>query len=185
MSDLSTPDVIGIVLGCWGGFFVILYIVCVIIGYRKDYAEDLKGLPVECENFESENSDQGIIQYNRRYLAKEDDRSFAEDARTIVGEENESDGSIYGGAEASSQGLTKDNGQQMTEQDKESFNKDGRTFTGEERDMKSVDVTETGYSEECHGVPKDDGQQSTRNSLGEENGRTSADLNEKGYCGRG
>ena len=181
MSGLSESAQVGILLGCVCALYLLVGIIERIEERHEIDAEDHQELPVYRGNSNSENNgqDQGVIPDNGQHLTEEDDKSFDEDARTIVGEENESNTSKYGVTKNGSQGLTEFDGQKMTEKDKESFDGEGRTITGEEKDTSSVDLTEKGYSEECYGVPKDDGQHSTRTSLGEGMERTSVDLNKK------
>ena len=152
---------------------------------RATHADDHQGLPSYRENCQPENTgqDQGVIQDNGPQLAEEHEQSFNEDARTIVGEENESNNSKYGVTTDDSQGLTNLNGQEMTEEDKESFDGESGTNTGEGKDVSSVGITERGYPEACYGVPKNEGQHSTQKKVEEGNEWTSVDLNE-GYTGR-
>ena len=98
-----------------------------------------------------------------------------------------------GDSENSSQDLIEDDGPHITEEEvKESFDEDARTIVGEEHGMRSVDLSEKGYSEECCSVFKEYGQHSIKEdtksfdadgqkSLGEENGKSSLDLTEKLY----
>ncbi|KAK0512724.1 hypothetical protein JMJ35_004741 [Cladonia borealis] len=175
----------GIIIGSFSGLLLLCEIVRRIEERHQVHASDRQELPVYRENCQPENTgqDQGVIQDNGPHLAEQNDESFDEDARTIVGEENESDGSKCGVAEAVSQGLTKDNGQNMTEKNRKTFDEVDGTITVEEKDLSSGYITEEVYCEEYYGVPKNEGQHSTRKSLGEGNEWTSVELNE-GYPGR-
>ena len=179
-SNISTPTCIGIIVGSILSIYVVAYVRGVIHDYRASAAD--------CESGNPENGGQGVIENNGRHSNEEDEKSFDEDARTIVGEENGSSDCEHGIANDISQSLTKDNGQRMTNEDKKRFKEDWRTFTGEEKDMSSVDLTEKGYSEECCGIFNEDRQHSIeedqnicdeygRKSLGEEDEKSYTDLN--------
>ena len=184
-SGAEAGQIFGIIFGLFGFGILCGIIRCIVLGHKTD-AEDHQGLPRYSKNCPPENTgqEQGVIQDNEPHLAEQNDESFDEDARTIVGEENESNVSRHGVTRDNGPGLTESNGRNTTEEDKDNFDGKGTTITGEEKDVSSVDLTERGYPGECYDVPKDDGPLSTRKSLGEGNEWTSVDLNENGYPGR-
>ena len=181
-SGAEAGQIFGIIFGLCGFGILCGIIRCIVVRHKTD-AEDDQGLPRYRKNCPPENTgqEQGAIQDKEAHLAEQNDESFDEDARTIVGEENERNNSIHSAATDNSQGLSGSNGQKLN--GKASFDGESGTITGEAKYVSSVDLTERGCSGDRYDVPKDDGPLFTRKGLGEGNEWTSVDLNE-GSSGR-
>ena len=172
-----------IVLGTFSGICFLCGIIRLLDERHQVGARDSQEVPIYSRNCPPKNTgqEQGAIQDKEAHLAEQNDESFDEDARTIVGEENERNNSIHSAATDNSQGLSGSNGQKLN--GKASFDGESGTITGEAKYVSSVDLTERGCSGDRYDVPKDDGPLFTRKGLGEGNEWTSVDLNE-GSSGR-
>ena len=155
MSHLSAWAITWIISGTISAVLFIIYTVAACFKRGAGHTDDHQELPSYSKNCPPENTGQelGVIQDHEAHLAEQNDESFDEDTRTIVGEENESNNSLHGAATDNSQGLSGSNGHKM--KDQESLDGEDRTITGEERDVTSVGLTERGYPGERYGVIDD------------------------------